>query len=151
MDVLALLKRDHQTVRALFSKFEQIGKTAHQKRAELFEQIRFELWIHSKAEEEIFYPALKGFNGQGRNLVTHALKEHREMDELLTQISRLSPQNERFDDRLEALMEDVDHHIEQEEREIFRFAKENCPHEQLVEMAVDIEKRKTALQRQLAA
>src|SRR5215471_16371127 len=90
MDVLNLLKQDHDSIKDLFSQFESSPRSAHDKKAALFEQIRLEITIHSKAEEEIFYPALKAFDGEGRALVTKALQEHRDVEQLLTQISRIS-------------------------------------------------------------
>jgi hemerythrin superfamily protein len=151
MNVLSLLKKDHDTVKALFAKFDRTGRTDYDRKWELFDDIRRELMVHSKAEEEIFYPALKALNGDGRKLVTRAVKEHRDVDELILQIARLDPVDEKFDDRVAALMEDVDHHIEEEEGQIFQFAKENCPEQELEEMGVEVEKRKSAIERQLAA
>src|SRR5262245_60476488 len=126
MNALKLLKKDHSTVQSLFGKFDRTGKTSHDKKDDLFTQIRRELQIHSKVEEEVFYPALKAINEKGRGLVSEALKEHRQVDELLTQISRLEPTNKNFDEKIETLIESVDHHIEEEEGEIFQFAEENC-------------------------
>src|SRR5262249_10196255 len=105
----------------------------------------------TKAEEEIFYPAIKAFDGEGRKLVTKALQEHKEVDDLLLQISRMNSGDPKFDDKVLALIEDTDYHIVEEEGKIFQFAKENCPPEQLDEMAVEVEKRKRVLERQLAA
>ena len=64
MNVLKMLKKDHSNVQNLFGKFDRAGKSAHEKKAELFEKIRRELQLHSRAEEEIFYPALKAMNQQ---------------------------------------------------------------------------------------
>ena len=78
MNVLKLIKKDHSDVQSLFNKFEKTAKSSHEKREEIFEQIRRELQIHSRAEEEIFYPFLKALNGNsGRNVVSEALKEHK--------------------------------------------------------------------------
>ena len=151
MDVLSLLKSDHDTVKELFSRFEHTAKTAYREKQELFEQIRHELFLHSKAEEQVFYPALKAFNGDGRKLVAQATREHKDIDDLLTQISRMEPRDEEYVDRVQALMEDVEYHIEGEEGQIFQFAKENCPREQLEQLAIEVEQRKTALARQPAA
>jgi len=151
MNVLSLLRKDHQEIRELFAKFEAAGKTAHDRKSELFEEIRLAFKIHSKAEEEIFYPQLKAFNGEGRKLVATGLNEHKNIDHLLTQISRLNPANEKFDDRVMVLIEDTERHFDEEEREIFRFAKENCPDEQLETLGIEIENRKQALERQLVA
>ena len=151
MNVLKLLKKDHSNVQSLFAKFDRTGKSSHEKKAELFEKIRRELQLHSRIEEEIFYPALKAFNGDGRRLVAEALKEHRDVDELLTQISRLTPADKNFDEKVETLIENVDHHIEEEEGEIFRFAEENYSEEQLEDLGRQIEERKKALDEQMAA
>lgn len=152
MNVLNLLKKDHSTVKSLFSKFDRTGKSSHEKKAELLDQIRHELQIHSKAEEEIFYPAIKSINdNSGRNLIAEALREHRDIDELLTQLSRLRPTDKHFDEKMETLIENVDHHVEEEEGEIFRFAEENCSEEQLEDLGGQIEERKKIIDRQLAA
>src|SRR5437773_2602108 len=103
MNALKLLKKDHATVQNLFSKFDRTGKTSHEKKNELFVQIRRELQIHSKAEEEIFFPALKSLNGDGRRLVSEALKEHKDIDRLLLQIARLTPADKNFDEKVETL------------------------------------------------
>ena len=145
MNVLELLKEDHSNVKSLFEKYDRTGKSSQEKKTELFEKIRRELQIHSRAEEEIFYPALKALNGEGRRLVSEALKEHRDVDELLTQISRLKPCDKNFDDKMETLIENVDHHVQEEEGEIFRFAEENCSEGQLEELGQQIEDRKKTL------
>jgi hemerythrin superfamily protein len=151
MNVLKLLKKDHSSVKSLFGKFERMGKSAHDKKGEIFGQIRRELQVHSRAEEEIFYPALKALDGEGRRLVVEALKGHKDVDELLTQISRLKPTDKNFDEKMETLIENVDHHVEQEEREIFRFAEENCSGEELEQLGRQIEERKITLDQQMAA
>jgi hemerythrin superfamily protein len=151
MNVLKLLKKDHSTVQSLFSKFERIGKSSHEKKDEFFAQIRRELQLHSRAEEEIFYPALKALNGDGRRLVSEALKEHKDIDKLLTQISRLKPTDKNFDEKMETLIENVDHHVEEEEGEIFRFVEENYSEEQLEQLGRQIEERKKTLDQHMAA
>jgi hemerythrin-like domain-containing protein len=114
--------------------------------------MRRELQIHSRAEQEIFYPAIKAMNGtESRKLVTDALKEHKDVDELLTQISRLKPTDKSFDENIETLFEYVDHHIEYEEGEIFQFVAENYSEEDLNDIGKQIEERKRTLGRQLAA
>jgi hemerythrin superfamily protein len=151
MNALNLLKTDHASVRTLFGSFERTGKTDLEKRNDLLAQIRREIQIHLKAEEEIFYPALKALNGEGRQLVSQALNDHKDINDLLTQISRLKLTAKNFDDRFEALIESVDHHVEEEEGEIFRFAEENCSEQELEDLGRQIQERKRFLDRQLAA
>jgi hemerythrin superfamily protein len=152
MNVLTILRKDHATVRSLFNKYGHAGKSSHDKKLQLFEQLRRELQIHSRVEEEIFYAAIKALNGtQARKLVTDALKEHKDVDELLIQISRLKPTDQSFDEKIETLFENVDHHVEQEEGEIFQFVEENCSEEKLNDIGAQVEERKKTLDRQLAA
>lgn len=151
MDAIKLLRKDHSSVRSLFNKFDRIGRNAYDKKAELFDQVRRELQLHSRAEQEIFYPAVKSRNGDGRRLISQALQEHREVDELLTQIARINVKHVNFDEKFETLIEAVEHHIEEEEGQIFRFAEENCSQEELDELSVELERRKRVLEQQMAA
>jgi hemerythrin superfamily protein len=152
MNALNILKKDHSTVRSLFNKYSRAGKASHEKKLEIFEQMRRELQIHTRAEQEIFYPAIKAMNGtESRKLMTDALNEHKQVDELLTQISRLKPSDTNFDESIETLFEYVDHHIEHEEGEIFQFVAENYSEEELSDIGKQIEERKITLGRQLAA
>jgi hemerythrin superfamily protein len=151
MDVLKLLRKDHSTVQSLFSRFERVSKSAHEKKNELFAEIRREIQLHAKAEEEIFYPAVKAFNGEGRMLISEALKEHKDIDQLLTQISRLKPTDKNYDEKVETLFDSVELHVEEEEGQIFRFVEENCSQEQLEDLGRQIEDRKRILDQQMAA
>ncbi len=151
MNALKLLSEDHSRVQNLFESLDGIDKSSYEKKSELFEKIRRELQIHFRAEEEIFYPALKAFNGEGRRLVSEEIKEHKDVAELLTRISRLKTADKNFEDKMEALIEQVDRHVAEEEGEIFRFAKENCSEDQLEELGRQIENRKKTLDQQMAA
>jgi hemerythrin superfamily protein len=151
MHALKLLKKDHDAVKSLFGKLERTGKAAHEKKNELFAQIRRELQLHLRAEEEIFYPALKAFNGEGRDLVSEALKEHKDIDQLLHQLSRLKLTDRNYEEKIETLIETVEHHVEVEQGEIFRFAEEKCSLEQLEDLGEQLDQRKRFLDQQLAA
>jgi len=150
MDALKLLKKDHENVLSLFEQFERAG-ASFDKKDGLFAQIRRELQLHSKAEEEIFYPMLKALNGPGLDLVSEAIKQHKEIDQLLTEISRLKPNDKSYGERVEILFENVEHHVDEEEGEIFQFAEENCSPEQLEDLGRQIEDRKRILDQQMAA
>src|SRR4051812_37673864 len=151
MHALKLLKKDHSDVQSLFNRLERLGKSAQDKKNDIFAEIRRELQLHSRVEEEIFYPALKAFNGAGRILISEALKEHKDIDQLLMQISRLKPTDKSYDEKVETLIENVEHHVEEEEGQIFRFAQENCSEEQLEDLGRQIEDRKKILDQQMAA
>ncbi|HEY2380001.1 MAG TPA: hemerythrin domain-containing protein [Terriglobia bacterium] len=150
MHALKLLKTDHANVQSLFGQFERIS-ASFEKKDEMFALIRRELQLHSRAEEEIFYPMLKALSGVGPDLASEAIKQHKEVDQLLTQISRLKPNDRSYDEKVEILIENVERHIEEEEGEIFRFAEENCSVEQLEDLGRQIEDRKRILDQQMAA
>ena len=151
MNVLKLLKKDHSEVESLFTKFDRLARTAHDKRGELVTRVRRRLQVHSQAEQEILYPALKALNGEGRRLVSQATKEHREIEELLAQVSRLKPSDRNFDEKFETLIENVDHHLQEEEGEIFQFAEKNCSEQQLEDLGRKVEERKRILDQEMAA
>ena len=151
MNILEMLRNDHAAVRGLFSKFDRTAMSQHERRGELFVQIRREWQIHSRAEEEIFYPAVKALDGTGMRLISAAVKQHERVHDSLMQISRLKPSDKSFDEMVETLLENVDHHIEEEEGEIFQFAEENCSPERLEDLGRQFEGRKRAIDRLLAA
>lgn len=151
MDAIKLLKRDHSTLKTLFNKFDRTGKTSFDKKSEIFDEMRRELQLHSRVEEEIFYPAIKAKNGEGRRLVSEVLRDHRQVDELLLQIARLKTSDNSFNEKMEALIENVEDHVEQEEGEIFQFVEENCSPQEIDQLGAEIERRKKILEHQLAA
>jgi hemerythrin superfamily protein len=151
MNALKLLRKDHATVKALFNRLIRTSKTDRERKDEFFNEVRRALQIHSRVEEEIFYPALKALDGEGQRLVSQALKEHQDIDQLLILISRLKTTDKMFDEQFEVLVENVDHHVEKEEREIFQFAEENCSERQLEDLGRQIDERKQILDRQMAA
>jgi len=151
MNVLTLLRQDHATLRSFFSQFDRTSKTAYDQRSELFLQIRRDLQIHSRAEEEIFYPAIKAMNSEGQRLASEAISQHKNIDQLLTQLSRLKSSDRNFDETFETLIDTVDQHIEVEEEEILRFAEKNCSEQQLEELGRQTEDQKRIIDDRLAA
>jgi hemerythrin superfamily protein len=110
MDALELLKQDHAKVKKLFDKAESVGNR-EQKR--IFSQIKNELEIHAQIEENIFYPAMQRHDGL-KELVAESLKEHKAMKGLLQEMATLSDRED-FEDKLEELIDNVEHHAEDEE------------------------------------
>jgi hemerythrin superfamily protein len=110
MDALELLKQDHAKVKKLFDKAET-ADDREQKR--IFSQIKTELEIHAQIEENIFYPAMQRYD-ELKELVAESLKEHSGMKTLLQQMVTLSDPED-FQDKLEELIDDVEHHAEDEE------------------------------------
>jgi hemerythrin superfamily protein len=119
MDAITLLKNDHKAVNELFKKFEKAGDNAHKTKAKLVEQIIHELAIHAVIEEVAFYPFIKGVSADLTDDVLESLEEHHVVKWLLSELETMSPEDERFDAKVTVLIENVRHHVEEEEQDMF--------------------------------
>ena len=119
-EATALLKADHKRVSDLFDQYEKTRSTA--KKKTLVSSICMELGIHAKAEEEIFYPAVKAAL-KDKELVPEATVEHATMKELMAQVEGKEPDGEMFDAKIKVLSEYVKHHVKEEETEMFPKAR----------------------------
>lgn len=116
MHALELLKKDHKKVSELF---EQADATeSENRRHQLFEEIKEELETHTHIEETIFYPALEK-REELKDMVLEAIEEHKQVKTLLREIDRLADGSELFDAKLKVMKENVEHHVEEEETEMF--------------------------------
>lgn len=122
-DAIELLTEDHENVKALFQQFEHAGEKAFASKKKLATQICLELTKHATAEEELFYPAVRAAGGENEDLVDDALVEHASAKELIAQILAMDASDELFDAKVKVLSEQVDHHVEEEEGEMFPKAK----------------------------
>ena len=111
-DAIALLKEDHRTVEKLFDQFEKA--TGDGRKQKLAEQVCFELSIHAKIEEEIFYPACEGKVEE--DLLKEAYVEHDGAKFLISQIMAGGPDDEFYDAKVKVLQEQIEHHVEEEEK-----------------------------------
>ena len=120
MDGIVLLKEDHKNVKRLFREFEKTKDkgTAAAKR-KLVDQISGELVAHSFIEETIFYPAAREHAPDSGSDVLESVEEHHVVAWLLSELDGLSPEDETFDAKVTVLIENVRHHIEEEESELF--------------------------------
>lgn len=148
---LELLKEDHRKVKDLLSELVQTTTRAEKKRRTLLEKIEQELHIHTHIEEEIFYPAFKeSGNSEISKMYFEALEEHRAVDELvLPDLRKTSPTSEKFSGRAKVLKELVEHHVEEEEKEMFKKAQKTMSKEELTELGQRLAERKHELQRQM--
>jgi hemerythrin superfamily protein len=119
MDAITLLKNDHKTVNDLFKKFEKAGDSAYKTKAKLVEQIIHELAIHAVIEEVAFYPFIKGVSDDLTDDVLESLEEHHVVKWLLSELEGMDPKSERFDAKVTVLIENVRHHVEEEEQDMF--------------------------------
>jgi len=116
-----LLKEDHQAVKKLFQQYDGVEKSLWSERKSIFDRIQKLLDVHSKIEEEIFYPAVARVDDERAGLlVREAQEEHRIVKGLLDQLTGMTPDSEDFEAKMAILKESVLHHAEEEERDLFR-------------------------------
>jgi len=142
VDAITLLRNDHRTVEDLFKKFEKAGPNAHKTKARLVEKMIHELAVHAAVEEMAFYPAVKGMNDKLTDTVLESLEEHHVVKWLLSELENMDPSAERFDAKVTVLIENVRHHVKEEERELFPAVRRAMPRKELVELAEIMEKAK---------
>src|SRR4051794_36852363 len=116
MNAVAMLKADHKKVKGIFREFESAGERAYRKKQQLAEQAFLELEVHSKLEEEIFYPAARSSDKDLVDVVDEGLEEHHVVDVLIGELRQMQPEDERYDPKFKVLTENVEHHIEEEEK-----------------------------------
>ncbi len=119
MDAITLLKADHRTVEELFGRYEKTGERAYAAKRRLVDRMIKELSIHSAIEEQIFYPAVKHVLQETEDQVLESLEEHHLVKYMLAELERMDPKDERLDAKVTVLMENVRHHVKEEEDEMF--------------------------------
>src|SRR5688500_4111375 len=145
VDPIKMLKDDHQKVKKLFREYESAGEKAYQKKAKLAGQIFQELEVHAAIEEEIFYPAVEAkADKEGQELVNEAEEEHHVVHVLLGELKAMDVQDEHFDAKMTVLIENVEHHIEEEEGEMLPDAKKTLD-DQLEQLGEQMAARKQEL------
>ncbi|WP_027343104.1 hemerythrin domain-containing protein [Hamadaea tsunoensis] len=135
MDGIVLLKEDHKTVKRLFREFEKTHKTATPaaKRA-LVDKIIKELTTHAYIEESIFYPAARAGVPETEDHVLESVEEHHVVAWLMSEVAKLDPSDETFDAKVTVLIENVEHHIEEEEQEWFPEVRKALGRSRLTEL-----------------
>jgi hemerythrin superfamily protein len=119
MDAITLLRNDHKTVEQLFKRFEKAGDRAYVEKREIVDRIIEELSIHAAVEEQVFYPVARATVSDTEDITLESLEEHHIVKWLLSELEGLDPKHERFDAKVNVLMENVRHHVEEEQDEFF--------------------------------
>lgn len=123
MDAIAMLKADHVKVKKLLAELETTTERGVKTRAELFSSIKGELTVHEIIEEEIFYPALKS-HPKATDLVLEGYEEHHVVDVLMAELEQLDVTDESWGAKAIVMKENVEHHIEEEEGDMFKKARQ---------------------------
>lgn len=149
-DALDLLRADHDRVRDLFREFEQLkgSENEDERKSELVDEICYELTLHAMIEEEIFYPAVRAAINDSA-LMDEADVEHAGARELISQLEVMYPGDDHFDATVTVLGEEVGHHIDKEESDMFEAARNSGI--DLSELGEQLSARKEKLDEDLSA
>lgn len=122
MDPIKLLTKQHREVEALFKKIEKTEDA--DRRKALLERIKQSLELHTTLEEEHFYPAVRGLETKkAEEMILEAYEEHHVVKLVLAELPEVDPEDERFEAKMTVLKELIEHHVEEEEDEMFKMAK----------------------------
>jgi hemerythrin-like domain-containing protein len=149
MNAIELLEADHDKVEALFEKVkanEDGDNTA------VFEKIKEELDVHAHIEETLFYPKMRDEGDEElQKLVNEGIEEHRQMKMFLRELDALVGDSDKFKAKLKVLIEDTEHHVQEEEGEMFPLIEDQFDEEVLEELGAAMEAEKRSFSRSSAA
>src|SRR5258705_14001012 len=122
MNVFTLLKADHKKVAGILDKLDSTTERGVKTREDLFTQLKTELDVHARIEETIFYPELEKAD-ETRDITLEAFEEHRLVKQLLGELEKMDKGDEQWTAKFTVLKENVEHHVEEEEGEMFPKAR----------------------------
>ncbi|MCZ4500648.1 MAG: hemerythrin [Marmoricola sp.] len=141
-DALVLLKQDHQEVRKLFRAFGQAGENANVEKGRIVSKIIELLTVHTYIENEVMYPRVRELLPDLEDDVLESYEEHHVADILVMELFAMKPTDERFVAKTTVLIENVTHHMDEEEQEWFPKVREGLGRKALQEMGADLLKAK---------
>ncbi|MBV9822766.1 MAG: hemerythrin domain-containing protein [Actinobacteria bacterium] len=133
-DAIVLLKADHKEMKAIFKQFQKAGEDATEKKGELVGRMIELLTVHTYLENELVYPVVRGQLPDLEDDILESFEEHHVADVLCGELSTMDPGHERFDAKTTVLIENVLHHIEEEEQEWFPKVREGMGRKELSEL-----------------
>ena len=146
MDALKLLIADHNRVKGLASRFKAAHEAEDQETAVMLAAKIFEdLEVHTTIEEEIFYPAITQLDDEIHELVVEGLEEHGVVKNIIAEARAMDPSDEHWAAKVTVMIENVDHHVEEEESEMFPKVRKAVKGNQLEELAEQMEAKKAEL------
>jgi hemerythrin superfamily protein len=148
MDAIALLKADHDKVKRLLTELESTTERGVKTRTELFATIKGELTLHEIVEEEIFYPELKA-HPKAKDIVLEGYEEHHVVDMLMGELEALDVEDETWGAKALVMKENIEHHIEEEEGEMFQKARSVFDRSELEDLGQRMEARKQSASREM--
>ena len=148
MDAIALLKADHEKMKGLLNELEATTERGVKTRTELFATIKGELTLHEIIEEEIFYPELKA-HPKAKDVVLEAYEEHHVVDLLMGELEALDVGDETWGAKALVMKENVEHHMEEEEGDMFKKARQVFEAAELDELGQRMEARKQSASQEM--
>ena len=149
MNAITMLTDDHRTVKKLLSELETTTERGVKTREELFTRIKADLTVHEIIEEEIFYPALKE-HPKAKDIVLEGYEEHNVVDTLMGELSALPFDHETWGAKAKVMQENIEHHIEEEEGEMFKKARQVFDEAELEELGERMARRRVSAERESA-
>ena len=150
MDAISLLKTDHDKMKKLLNELEKTTERGVKTRTELFATIKGELMVHEAIEEEIFYPELKS-HPKARDIVLEGYEEHHVVDLLMGELEALDVADETWGAKALVMKENVEHHMEEEEGDMFKKARQVFDQAELEDLGERMERRKRSAQKEIGA
>jgi hemerythrin superfamily protein len=132
-DAIEMLKGQHREVEDLFEKYEELGESASKTKQGLFEKIADALAVHATIEEKHFYPAVKAKRTE--DILLEALEEHLGIKRVIADLMKIDSSDETFDAKVKVLKEQVEHHVEEEESDLFPKVKKVLDKAELTQIA----------------
>ena len=149
MDAIQLLKTDHDAVKKMLEAGEKTTERGVKTRQELLTRIKEELTVHEIIEEEIFYPALKE-HPKAREIVLEGYEEHHVVDMVMAELEQTPFEDETWGAKFTVMKENIEHHIEEEETEMFKQARQVLDAQELRDLGARMEERKRQAKAELA-
>jgi hypothetical protein len=149
MDALSLLKADHDKMRDLLTELESTTERGVKTRAELFATIKGELLVHEAIEEEIFYPELRD-HPKAKDVVLEGFQEHHVVDLLMGELEGLPVDDESWGAKAVVMKENIEHHMEEEEGEMFQKARQVFDRDELRDLGERMAARKESAKREFS-
>ncbi len=150
MDALTLLKDDHDRVKKMLAEGEETTERAEKTRTELFATLKSEMMLHERIEEEIFYPALKS-HPKAKEIVLEGYEEHHVVDEIMGELEATDVTDETWSAKFKVMKENIEHHIEEEEGDMFKQARQVFAADELETLGARMQELKQLGQQVLGA
>jgi len=144
MNPFSLLKADHEKVADILETINGTTERAIKGRNELFSRLKSELELHTRIEEEIFYPALEEAE-ETRDITVEAYEEHRLVKQLLEELESAPKDDEQWTAKFTVLKENIEHHVEEEEGEMFKKARRVLSEEEIEALGDRLQEAKQEL------